>query len=69
MTGAVLASLVVGVLWAGAIGAMAAAAGPAWHCLHCGERFYTEGDLLAHEASVTAARERHPAYLPEETAS
>ena len=66
MTGAVLASLIVGVLWAGAIGAMVAAAGPAWRCRHCGERFYTEGDLLAHEADLDAARQRHPAYLPKE---
>ena len=66
MTGAVLASLIVGVLWAGAIGAMVAAAGPAWRCRHCGERFYTEGDLIAHMTDLDAARQRHPAYQTKE---
>lgn len=66
MTGAVLASLIVGVLWAGAIGALTAAAGPAWRCRHCGERYLTEGDLIAHEADLDAARQRHPAYRTKE---
>lgn len=66
MTGAVLASLIVGVLWAGAIGAMAAASGPAWRCRHCGGRYPTEGDLLAHLADVDAPSLRHPAYLTKE---
>lgn len=36
-----------------------------WRCRHCGGRYPTEGDLLAHLTTVDAARERHPAYLEE----
>ena len=39
-----------------------------WRCRHCGGRYPTEGDLIAHLTDVDAARRRHPAYLPEENA-